>query len=311
MRKNLFSVVFLALTFALVSCGGSSENKGAENVDSKDEANKIISYTNDVIDYLNGSGDWMRTNEDRISKMVSFMETKRKPSVILSIMSDVSFSMRAGKKDVITPPSVMSQEEQTFFKESMTTYKNKYEKMKENCSTLYKYIQNQDYKDDDYANGKVLADSIKAQYDYLVNIKGTLYDRIDVITEKAENIILQDLPLRDPILALKSELNNFTALNEIYSEYNDGKATADQVDAKYKEVAANVEKNKDAHTQVLEDNKAKSKYDSFYRECDDALATYRKVLREVKAGKKVTDRNFKDFSSDYNSLIKAYNRFVN
>ncbi len=309
MKRNLFVAAVFALCLTFVACGGS-EKKGSENVDSKSDANKIISYTNDVIDYLNGSGDWLRTNESRISDILKFVETKRKPTVLLPFMPDMSFDMRASKKNVTTPPSVMSAEEQAFFKDNMTTYKEKYTKFKENCTTLHKYLKNEDYKDDDFAKGKELAAAINADHSFLVESKNALYDKIDAVTEKAENIILQDLPLKDPILALKAELNNMKDLSDAFYAYSEGKMTPEQVDAKYQEVAASVEKNKAAHTAILEENKAKSTYDTFYKRAEESLAAYRKMLREVKAKKELNERDFKTFNSNYNSLISAYNSFV-
>lgn len=308
MKKIFFAIA--VFTIALCSCGGSSENKGAENVDSKAEANQIIAYTNDVIDYLNGTGDWMRSNEGRITDMVKFMETKRKPTVILPFIPNVSFNMKAEKMKITTPPSVLSKEEKTLFEENMTAYKVTYTSMIEKCSELYKYIKNEDYKDDDYKSGKALADSIKIQYDYLSETKSMLYGKIDIVSEKAENIILQDHPLKDPIMTLKAELKNFNDLYDIFYAYGEKTATAEAVDEVYQRVTASVEKNKSEFAPILDENKVKSSYEYFYKRSDDALSAYRKALRLVKSNKRVSDSDFRTFSSNYNSLISAYNSFV-
>ncbi|MDU1892331.1 MAG: DUF3829 domain-containing protein [Dysgonomonas sp.] len=307
MKKLFFTL--LSLSILLVSCGGSA-NKGSENVDSKAEANQIISYTNDVIDYLNGSGGWTRSNTSRINDMIKFMRTGRKPTVVLPLMPNTAMNVASKKKDLTVPPTVMSEEEKTYFKENMTTYKEAYESFTANCSTLYKYIQNQDYKDDKFEKGKMLADSIEYRDSILNTIRGNMYDKIEVVTEKAEAIILSDSPLKDPILTLKAELKAFEELNSLYSDYTENAATPEQVDAAYQALATTVEKNKDMYKETLEAQKKQSAYDSFYKECDDALATYRKALREVKAKKRLSERDFKSFSSDYNSLINAYNRFI-
>lgn len=315
MKRFFLSTLSLAIIIAFTSCGGSSgtdsgsTEKGAENVDSKAEANEIISYTNEVIDYLNGSGDWLRSNEDELSKMVDFMSSKKKASYYSSLSPDVSFNFNAGKKDVTNPPAVMSAEEQEYFKKNMTEYKIAYSRLKVNGGDLLKYIRNEDYKDDDFAKGKMLADSIEICYKYLVATKSDLYGKIDAVTEKAEKIILEDHPLREPIFALKEDLKNFEELGTIYSDYSQGKATPEQVDAAYQKVAASVEKNRALYTEVLNENKVKSDYDGFYNSCDDALATFRKVLRKVKENKKIADSDFRTINSDYSYLIKAYNRF--
>lgn len=309
MKKLFFAIV--ALTLALYSCGGASENKGSDNVDSKAEANQIIAYTNDVIDYLNGTGDWMRSNESRITDMVKFMETKRKPIVILPLLPSVSFNMKSEKLKISTAPSVMSKEEKTLFEDNMSAYKVTYKSLNDKCSQLYKYIKNEDYKDDDYASGRQLADSIKIQYDYLNETKSMLYDKIDIVSEKAENIILEDHPLKDPIITLKGDLKNFTDLYDAFYAYSEKTMTAEQVDETYQRVAASIEKNKSSFTSLLDENKVKSSYEYFYKRGDDALAEYRKALRLAKSNKNISESNFKSFSSNYNSLIKAYNSFVN
>lgn len=307
--KKLLYTALTALLLAFYSCGGGSENKGAENVDTKAEANQIIAYTNDVVDYLNESGDWMRRNESAINDMIKAMESKRKPRFISPIISAGSY--KTSKLKVETPPTVMSEDEQKLFSETMTAYKTTYASMSEKCGELRKYIQNEDFKDDDYAKGKVLADSIKSQYSYLNETKSMMYEKIDAVSEKAENIILQDHPLRDPILTMKAEMQNFTDLYDAFFDYSEGNKTPEEVDAAYQKVAASVEKNKAEYKSILDENKKTSRYEYFYKEADDALATYRKALRDVKAKKKVSDSTFRSFSSDNNSLIGAYNSFVN
>jgi len=302
-----FSMLFFSAVLFFYSCGGS-ENKGSENVDSKEEANQIISYTNAVIDYLNSSGDWTRKNESRVNGVLQFVKTGKKPIPFLPFMSNASVNMN--KKDVTQPPAVLSEDEKVFFKDKMTLFKSNYDGLRENCSVLYKYLQNQDYKDDKFAKGKELADSINSQQALVSSIRSEVYDKIDVVSAKAESIILADDPLKDPIMALKADLANFGKLYEIYGDYSEGNATPDQVDALYKEVAESLDKNKTAYAELLDEKKVKSKYESFYSTADDLLAKYRKVLRNVKDKKKVTDSDFSSFSSGHNSLVNSYNRFV-
>lgn len=309
MRKKLIPLMLILLG-VMVSCGGGSSEKGAENVDSKGDANQIIAYTNDVIDYLNGSGSWIRSNDDRIDALVTGMETKKTPRILIPMIPDVSFNLKSGKLNILTPPSVMSQEEQTYFKDKMTAYKAAYTSLTSQCGILYKYIQNQDYRDDNYEKGKMLADSIKINYEFVNTTKKELYSKIDVVTEKAENIILADSPIREPIIAMKEEMKHIESLYDMFSLYTEKGATPAQVDSAYQAAAASVEKNKGNFQKILEDNKVKSEYDRFYKNCDEALSAYRKVLRDVKENKKVRESEFNTFSSRYNSLVNSYNSFV-
>jgi len=307
MKKSLFATFLFTILF--MSCGGSAD-KGSENVDSQQEAGHIIGYTNNVIDYLNESNSWMRSNDGRIEAMVTYMETGKKASVFLPFVPNVSMN-RHDKDALNTPPAVMSVEEKEFFSSNMTEYRKSFKQLLEDCGVLYKYIQNQDYKDDDFAKGKELSDSIKSKYNYLTVTKSALYDKIDEVTEKAEEIILSNHVLKDPIMTLKAEMKSLESLNGVYIDYSNGEATPEVVDAAYQAAAASIEENKVKYADLLEEQNVKSKYEYFYKKCDGALSAYRRILRDVKDKKKIRDSEFKSFTSDYNSIVNAYNSFVN
>lgn len=305
MKKLLLTVLTATMLF---SCGGSSEKKGSENIDSKAEAGALIAYTNGVIDDLNDSGSWLRSNEKNIEKLTAAVKAKKKPLVPIFISPNIgSFK----KKNATVAPSIMSEEEQKFFSETMEKYSNYFSALKTNVSELNKYLKNEDYKDNENKKGLAMIDSIEIYYNYLIETKPVLFDKIDIVTEKAEKIILADHPLKDPIFAMKGELQGFDDLYDAFYAYSEGEFTPEEVESAYNTLADNVEKNKGAFADILKENNKNSAYDRFYKTCEDGLAPFRKALRDVKDKKKVNERTFENFSSEINSIVKSYNGFVN
>lgn len=314
MVKKLSIILLAAL--ALISCGGGSstgskDGKKSEKVTEKqkDQAGQIIQYTNGIIDYLNETNSWLRSNDSSIENM---LETGRggRWNNMIHIIPNPSIGFK--DKNLDTPPAAMDKEYQVYFKETIAEYRETFKGMQENCEKLVKYIRNQDYKDDDYAKGKELSDKISEALDYIYETKSDLYDTIDEATYDAEYIILSDHPLRDPIFTMKDEMANFQNLYSIFYLYNEKETTVEQADSAYQAVFADVEKNKELYAEVLEEQGEKDSYDAFYETCDDALASYRFSLRTyVKAGREIPSSELRTFTSNYNRLVSRYNSFNN
>lgn len=305
MKKLFFAVFSVALI--LSSCGGSG--KGAENVKSENDADQIITYTNAVIDYLNASNSWIRTNETSIQRLIEAGKAGKKPSGIVIFGPSPHFT--SGSKDITKPASVMSEDEKKFFSEKVTLYKTTFDALYDDCKTLHAYIKNEDYKDDNGEKGKELAAKIERNYTLTRTEISPIYDKIEVVTEVAETIILEKNPLKEPILSMKKDLKGFDNLYELFAAYDEKTATPAQVDEAYQALAAQIEKNKGSFGDILKGQNKASSYNRFYESADKYLASFRKALRDVKENKTLKERDFKSFSSNHNSLISSYNSFVN
>lgn len=305
MKKNIYSLVFF--TLILTACSGSSQNKGAENVDSKAEATQIIAYTNNVIDYLNASHNWIGSNSARISEMVVAIENKKTASFGTAIMPNIDFKQ---KGDVTSPPDVMSEDEKIYFRTNMTAYKASYDALRESCNNLYNYLKNQEFKNDNYAKGIALSDSLQAQLTFIHNKKTELYNKIDVVCAKAEEVMLANDPLKEPILAMKNDLSNFENLFDAFASYADANTTAQQADSAYRVTAANIDNHRTAFADILQKEAKTAQYNLFYQQCDKAMALYAKVLLEIKDKKELAENDFKEFATNHKSLISTYNSFV-
>lgn len=319
--NRILLIALMAGSLVFSSCGNRTAKKeGKETKEKKEKVTKskkedaatLITYTNIVVDYLNAAGDWMRSNDSRIEDMVEMMEKKSWKNV-MPLLPATSMNINRDKFAKITDPptGVMSKEDNKFFTEATVEVRDNFNALIEDCSELFKYIRNQDYKDDDYAGGQVIADRIIERYNLVNERKAELFDKIDELGDQAERILLQDHPLRDPIFALKDELVNFQELYAVLYAYNDGEATMEEMDAAYKATEESVAKHTGQYAELLEEYNEKSSYDQFYKVCDEALGNCRRIMRKAREGRKFDGNDLNTFSSNYNRIISAYNSFNN
>lgn len=314
--NRILLIALLAGSLAFSSCGNRTAKKeGKEKTEKvskskKEDAATLITYTNIVVDYLNATGEWMRSNDSRIEDMLNMMEKKNWTNV-MPLLPATTISINKDKFAKITEPpaGVMNKEDNQFFKESMAEIRDNFNALMEDCSELFKYIRNQDYKDDDYAGGQVIADRITERYNLINERKSEVLDKRDELGDQAERVLLQDHPLRDPIFALKDELDNFRELYAVLYAYNDGEATIEEMDAAYKATEESVEKHTGQYAELLEEYREKSSYDQFYKVCDEALGNCRRIMRKAREGRKFDNNDLNTFSSNYNRIISAYNSF--
>ncbi|MEK6512026.1 hypothetical protein [Myroides odoratimimus] len=117
--KKIITLLSVCL-FLAVGCKDNKE-VGAENVSSMEQANMIIEYTNSVVDYMNKANSKISSNESNFDKLLKFADKKKVKSYEIPLdvsLADYNFSANKDEKDkIIQPPSVLSVEEQEFFKE--------------------------------------------------------------------------------------------------------------------------------------------------------------------------------------------------
>lgn len=311
----------LALTFlfALVamSCGNQSKEKSAEDAANEEvrKANDVIIYTNSVIEYLNKTGEWLDYNQESFVQLVD-LANKKKDTELLDyhasegpIGSAIKPKMSEAVKDVT---GSLSKEDSIEFKQTMDKFDQVLKSIDANRAELSKYIKLKDYKKDNYARGQVLADSIKNQLDYVYDTKSLLYAKIDVVADKAEEQILQTHPLKDPIMAMRGDMDEMNKVYDAFVALSEGKETLQSVEQKYTALAADVEKHKSMYQDIMNETQIKG-YGFFYREMGELLDSYRGDLNklvDVKDPSKYQYYNFQRMNINRDSVVKYYNYFV-
>ena len=307
--KNLILVVLVCFFFA--SCGGGSsksgENEQYDDVSERDAA-LIIEYTNSLIDELGRANEWIKSNSKKINTMAECAKKEQKKFPAGTFIS----SYMGFKDNKVKVPNSLSKEDQAFFSENMTNFRTSFASLRTNVDALKKYYEAEDFKDDKFVKGKVLADSITAIGDLLPKLHSTVSEKIEIVANSAEIVILKTHPLKDAIIAAKGDLASFDRLCGSFYDYSENIITADSLEVAYNNLQSFVESHKDSFQEALTAEKELDSYKRYYKSFeDDALLNARKILRNAKEGKKITNRDFESLRSAYNSLISRYNSFVN
>ncbi|MDR0193854.1 MAG: YiiG family protein [Myroides sp.] len=310
--KKMITLLGLCLFLAI----GCKDNKevGAENVSSMEQANMIIEYTNSVVDYMNRANSKISSNESNFDKLLKIADKKKVKSYEIPLdtsLTDFSFSVNKDDKDkIIQPPKVLSVEEQEFFKEKVASYRDSYNKLRGEAITYIKYLKNEDYKDDNWAKAKEYADNIEKYYNECMETRPLISAKIDVVTERAEEIILADSPIKDAIMTVKGDLKSVQNLMSTFYIHDEEGGKKEELDKLYKELETNLEKHKGMYVDELTKENNLDSYVSFYTSVINNLGDVRKVLRKVKEGKKLNDSDFNSLSRVNNNAVSSYNSFI-
>lgn len=310
--KKIVTLLSVCL-FLAVGCKDNKE-VGAENVSSMEQANMIIEYTNSVVDYMNKANSKISSNESNFDKLLKIADKKKVKSYEIPLdvsLADYNFSANKDDKDkIIQPPSVLSVEEQEFFKEKVASYRDSYNKLRGEAITYIKYLKNEDYKDDNWAKAQEYADNIEKYYNECMETRPLISAKIDVVTERAEEIILADSPIKDAIMTVKGDLKLVQELVNTFYVHGDEGGKKEELDKLYAELESNLEKHKDMYTEELEKEGSLRSYQSFYSSVSNKLGDVRKVLRKVREGKKIDKRDYDSLSSFSNTAVGSYNSFI-
>jgi hypothetical protein len=315
---TICSVLALALVFN--ACNQLSGNKaaGSENVpdiSSKDDANKIIEYTNALVDVVKKYNESAKENMNYYDQLADKMNGKR--DYIIGGNSSANFLFTVNRQAAIAfaePTSALG-DDKKFFEDSMGLYRKLYDTFKDNDSTLNIYVKAEDYKDDDFVKGKSIIDQQYNIYPQLVRLRGNIGKKIDIVADAAEEVSLSDSPIKEAYKAAKTDLGKFeelanTMLDKAENEkYSDTEIAA--IETKYNDLLSSIEKNKNIDKSNLEkENKADS-YMRFYKYMTEKSAELKPIIRNIKGSKTLSNNDYEDINRKYNSIISDYNSWVN
>ncbi|MCC9041135.1 YiiG family protein [Myroides sp. M-43] len=303
-------IILLSVCFFLAV--GCKDNKevGAENVSNIEQANQIITYTNNVIDYMNEVNSYLTRSERAMKASIEAAKKKKAPSYLPSGPLFFNAGNKIKIEELTTPPTVLSEEEQMFFKEKVGYFREQFNGLTKAISDFKAYMKNEDYKDDSWAKANEYAEIIEKNYQNCIDIRAEISEKLDLVTDRAEGIILEDSPIKEAIFTVKHDLKLVNKLTDAFYEQAEGENKVEELDKYYTELEANISKNKELYKELLEKEGKLSSYQSFYSSIEGNLGDYRKLLRNVKANKKVSDSDISNLNSKYNTLVGRYNSFI-
>ena len=307
MKKIIFALAVVGAFLTGCNSNGSKAN-GADEVGGKDQANEIIGFYNDA---LEASRNY---NKSVIERGVDYLEdadeyvqkTLKNNSASRPIFIDTYHDF--GDKSKATPSDAFGDKKEVIAKD-FSELKKHAEEVKKLLSDIKSHLESEDFKDDKGAKFAELKQKAEAEIEGFQQVRTKLFGEMDSIVEKAEGIILEDHPLKENILSSKKLLavaGEF--IDEVVAQSEAEKVNVDKLDAAYKAIETQLANNQKIE---VKDASAKSNYERLNKEGEDYLGALRKFIRDTKEKKKFDQNGFNQVDSAYQSLVSAYNSFVN
>ena len=307
MKKIIFALAVVGAFLTGCNSNGSKAN-GADEVGGKDQANEIIGFYNDA---LEASRNY---NRGIIERGVDYLEdadeyvqkTLKNNSASRPIFIDTYHDF--GDKSKATPSDAFGDKKEVIAKD-FSELKKHAEEVKKLLSEVESHLESEDFKDDKGAKFAELKQKAQAEIEAFQQVRTKLFGEMDSIVEKAEGIILEDHPLKENILSSKKLLavaGEF--IDEVVAQSEAEKVNVDKLDAAYKAIETQLANNQKIE---VKDASAKSNYERLNKEGEDYLGALRKFIRDTKEKKKFDQNGFNQVDSAYQSLVSAYNSFVN
>ncbi|WP_423900878.1 DUF3829 domain-containing protein [Capnocytophaga leadbetteri] len=307
MKKIIFALAVVGAFLTGCNSNGSKAN-GADEVGGKDQANEIIGFYNDA---LEASRNY---NKNVIERGVDYLEdadeyvqkTLKNNWASNPVLVDTYHDF--GDKSKATPSDAFGDKKEVIAKD-FSELKKHAEEVKKLLSEVESHLESEDFKDDKGAKFAELKQKAQAEIEAFQQVRTKLFGEMDSIVEKAEGIILEDHPLKENILSSKKLLavaGEF--IDEVVAQSEAEKVNVDKLDAAYKAIETQLANNQKIE---VKDASAKSNYERLNKEGEDYLGALRKFIRDTKEKKKFDQNGFDQVDSAYQSLVSAYNSFVN
>ena len=307
MKKIIFALAVVGAFLTGCNSNGSKAN-GADEVGGKDQANEIIGFYNDALEasrnYNRGiieqGVDYLEDADEYVQKTLK--NNWASNPVLVDTYHDF------GDKSKATPSDAFGDKKEVIAKD-FSELKKHAEEVKKLLSEVESHLESEDFKDDKGAKFAELKQKAQAEIEAFQQVRTKLFGEMDSIVEKAEGIILEDHPLKENILSSKKLLavaGEF--IDEVVAQSEAEKVNVDKLDAAYKAIETQLANNQKIE---VKDASAKSNYERLNKEGEEYLGALRKFIRDTKEKKKFDQNGFDQVDSAYQSLVSAYNSFVN
>jgi hypothetical protein len=313
--KNFFSAVLLVTI--LVSCNtgknknGTVSSSGSDKPDTED-ANKIIAYTNDVIDVLKKYNEAVEEAVENYEDVENKMNQKEDN---IFLRSGVKFSILGieNQKAAVafgSPTSALGSN-RVFFADSLAKYKRLFDQFRSQQSTVDLYLKGKDYLDDNYAKGKEWIQKQYSIYKQMAILKSAINDKIEILADEAEEIALKDDPMRDAFIAAKQDLKkakNVAYIIDGIDDFTDNDIKA--IDSLYNDLVESIEAHKNIDRTELVKGKKNDAYTRFYGFLTEGVTEIKAFIRQIKQDKKLANSDYENINRIIKNIIDQYNYWV-
>lgn len=315
--KSTIKLLVVAVAISFTACksgdkkkedGGKTEYAEADN----DDANQIVEYNNVLVGLTDKNNEYLKRLDDNLQKIDKGLDNPNDRFAFIGIISPyASSAFSTSKLKPETPPSVLSSDDQKYFKENVAGLNETMTKIKDTYKSLDDYLKAEDWKDDKSVKGKKLIDSIYSMSKIYYKYDENLLAKLEVIGDDAERIILKTHPLKEYIFAMKDDRKAVGDFNKLIMDTKNFKANEGKIKSAY--AALEAQNKKHTEMDAPDATKFPSKDGSFNRfneSFKDYLIEAKKTLRDAYATGKLTESDIEDLVRKHEYMRTTYNYFV-
>lgn len=312
--KRLSYLNLIVLLLLITACGG--QKKGPSQSDMI-KANQIIAYTNNVIIEANTIFKWAEQYERHFETLT---EIALKPALSKSTDNIFFFSMGSPfgtfyygmdpmnkRIDLTKVSNQLDETDLLYFTEASKNYHNDKNAFENLYKELKTYLDEENYKDDKGAKGKLYADSIGYYYSSILIQASEMSERAAELGEEAELLTLGESPMRDLIMLMREEMKTSKNAIRAFRAYEAEEVSKEEAIRVGEIYLTTYNENKEKRTSLKLNNVQESRFSYFTKTDDDLYAIVKRTIRSLKNNEEVKSSEYDNMENRYQALIDNYN----
>lgn len=291
MKRKLLILPLLASSLMFAACGGGSSGPKLDT----DNANKIVEYYNKTLEVFR-SGFTVRKTDEVVEYMNNKGRSRIAPIIVLPGMYRDSAKMTA-------PGDCFGKSAGDSLTMLFREYYAASQMIDDNYDAFKAYLKAEDFKDDDWAKGKQLAQETGEAAERIVNAKSQILNVVSGPADAAEMVLMEGNPLKEHIMLAKKIFADMEGMMGIVVE--------DKVDEQALTAGYNALEQLVKEGRELPKVKDMDREMRYYGEYLDEVDAFLGVVRKAQRNGKYTQSVLKDMDSEYGDAVSDYNSFVN
>ena len=309
MKKFTFVWVLIAL-FSVGCKNNNSNNPFSGSASGQQEANEVIEYYNNALElYKTYNNSYINQGVNYIEKAQEFVEKKATGALAIKPIKPI-FMIISPMKENKEAPKAFGDKQETI-KKAMEEMKRSAQAIRNLADATESYLDAEDYKGDKGEKLKENKKVAEAQALEFSKNARTLLDIMKPTVTQAEEITLEDHPLKDQILSSKklaAQTEGF--IDEVVTQAENNRLDIDKLQNMYNAIEEQVAKNEKLEIKDKDYVRKKSSFNFFNKNVREYLGVARKLIRNAKEAKEFSESDYMELNSHHNQLINAYNNFV-
>lgn len=291
MKRKLLILPLLASSLMFAACGGGSSGPKLDT----DNANKIVEYYNKTLEVFR-SGFTVRKTDEVVEYMNNKGRSRIAPIIVLPGMYRDSAKMTS-------PGDCFGKSAGDSLTMLFREYYAASQMIDDNYDAFKAYLKAEDFKDDDWAKGKQLAEETQTAVERIFTAKEQILDVVSGPADAAEMVLMEGNPLKEHIMLAKKIFADMEGMMGIVVE--------DKVDEQALTAGYNALEQLVKEGRELPKVKDMDREMRYYGEYLDEVDAFLGVVRKAQRNGKYTQSVLKDMDSEYGDAVSDYNSFVN